>query len=88
MLCPNVYFFFDRLTVGSAVGEIRELFTKVKAIDNKHGKFDLLLCTGDFFGPPKDESETVDDEIVELLEGRLEGMLLFPGSFGILNTTY
>jgi hypothetical protein len=67
----------NSLTVGSTVGAIRELFAKVKAIDAKHGKFDLLLCTGDFFGPPKNEPETDDDEIVQLLEGRLEGMLLF-----------
>ncbi|OBZ69111.1 Zinc finger CCCH domain-containing protein 59 [Grifola frondosa] len=62
------------LTVGSAVGSIRELFVKIKAIDAKHGKFDLVLCTGDFFGPPKDESEVVgnDDEVVQLLDGRLE----------------
>ncbi|KAH9950204.1 nuclear protein [Amylocystis lapponica] len=62
------------LTVGSAAGSIRELFSKIKTIDAKHGKFDLVLCTGDFFGPPKDEGEEVgeDDEIAQLLDGRLE----------------
>lgn len=74
-----------RLTVGSTVGSIRELFAKVKAIDAKHGKFDLLLCTGDFFGPPKDDPETNDDEIIHLLEGHLEGMLFlsFAQTFSI-----
>ncbi|CAA7271593.1 unnamed protein product [Cyclocybe aegerita] len=57
------------LTVGSAVGSIRDLFAKVKTIDAKHGKFDLLLCTGDFFGTPNDEA---DDEIGQLLGGQLE----------------
>ena len=47
----------------------------MKALDAKHGKFDLVLCVGDFFGPPKDEEEpyTEDDEAVQLLEGKLEG---------------
>lgn len=48
----------------------------MKAIDAKHGKFDLLLCTGDFFGSPPetDEGSTeADDDIAQLLDGRLEG---------------
>ncbi|TBU65503.1 nuclear protein [Dichomitus squalens] len=62
------------LTVGSAVGSIRELFAKVKSIDEKHGKFDFVLCLGDFFGPPKDAEDTYeeDHEILQLLDGRLE----------------
>lgn len=61
--------------MGSPAGSIRELFAKVKALDAKHGKFNLLLCVGDFFGPPKDEGEEYkeDDEVVLLLEGKLEG---------------
>ena len=73
---PEVYSLVDhRLTVGSAVGLIRDLFAKIKAIDAKHGKFDIVLCTGDFFGPLKDdESElAADSELAELLDGRLEG---------------
>lgn len=64
-----------RLTVGSAAGAIRELFTKVQAIDAKHGKFDLVLCTGDFFGPPKGEGEeyTDEDDVMQLLNGALDG---------------
>ncbi|KAF5315677.1 hypothetical protein D9611_004814 [Ephemerocybe angulata] len=61
------------LTVGSAVGSIRELFAKVKAIDAKHGKFDLLLCTGDFFGPIQTPGENaIDDEVSQLLLGQIE----------------
>ena len=65
-----------RLTIGSAVGAIRELFAKIQAIDAKHGKFDLVLCTGDFFGPPKDEGQeyTEEDDIIQLLNGALEGV--------------
>ncbi|KAJ3515729.1 hypothetical protein NLJ89_g1570 [Agrocybe chaxingu] len=59
------------LAVGSAVGSIRDLFTKIKAIDAKHGKFDLLLCTGDFFGPLKDDAVD-EDEVGQLLGGQLE----------------
>lgn len=63
------------LTVGSAAGAIRDLFAKVKAIDAKHGKFDLVLCTGDFFGPPKSEEDEYgeDDDVTQLLEGKLDG---------------
>lgn len=66
------------LTVGSAAGSIRELFAKIKAIDAKHGRFDLVLCTGDFFGPRKDEEETYseDSDLVQLLDGKLEGRVL------------
>ncbi|KAF9454609.1 hypothetical protein P691DRAFT_786180 [Macrolepiota fuliginosa MF-IS2] len=63
------------LTVGSAVGSVRDLFAKIKAIDAKHGKFDLVLCTGDFFGPPSSNSTDAgddEDEISLLLGGRLE----------------
>ncbi|KAF9566308.1 nuclear protein [Agrocybe pediades] len=62
------------LTVGSAVGSIRDLFAKVKAVDAKHGKFDIVLCTGDFFGPPseKEKDEDEESELNMLLEGKLE----------------
>ena len=58
--------------MGSAVGAIRELFAKIKAIDAKHGKFDLVLCTGDFFGPTA-SSEDENDDLPQLLAGQLEG---------------
>lgn len=62
------------LTVGSAAGAIRELFAKIQAIDAKHGKFDLVLCTGDFFGPPKDQGEAYrdDEDVMQLLNGSLD----------------
>jgi hypothetical protein len=63
------------LTVGSAVGAIRELFLKLKAIDAKHGSFDFALCTGDFFGLPKEENAE-EDEVHQLLSGKLEGLHL------------
>jgi hypothetical protein len=65
------------LTVGSTIGSIRDLFAKVEAIDAKHGKFDLLICVGDFFGPPSDgEVSEENDDISQLLDGRLQGMLV------------
>ena len=57
------------MTVGPAIGSIKELFAKVKTIDAKHGKFELLICVGDFFGP-EDESA----ELRELLDGQIEGV--------------
>lgn len=61
--------------MGSATGSISDLFTKIKAIDAKHGKFDIVLCTGDFFGPPKDEEEEYEgsEEVMKLLNEELEG---------------
>ncbi|TDL24935.1 hypothetical protein BD410DRAFT_801670 [Rickenella mellea] len=62
------------LTVGPAVGSIRELFAKVKSIDAKHGKFEFLLCVGDFFGPGAEEDgdSSKEDDTVQLLDGTLE----------------
>ncbi|KAG6833660.1 hypothetical protein H0H87_002856 [Tephrocybe sp. NHM501043] len=61
------------LAVGSAAGSIKDLFAKITAIDAKHGKFDLVLCTGDFFGPISgDASYNNDDDITKLLAGELE----------------
>ncbi|KAI5119953.1 hypothetical protein M0805_002142 [Coniferiporia weirii] len=58
------------LTVGPAVGSVKELFAKVKAIDAKHGKFELVLCVGDFFGPSDDGN--ISEEIEGLLKGEIE----------------
>lgn len=60
-----------RLTVGPAIGSIKELFTKVNAINAKHGKFELLICVGDFFGASDDGSGS--PEVEELLNGQIEG---------------
>ncbi|KAL1668511.1 CwfJ C-terminus 1-domain-containing protein-like protein [Schizophyllum commune] len=66
------------LTVGSAAGSIRDLFAKIKAINAKHGKFDFVLCVGDFFGGPRaltDENTSENDEVSQLLAGELESPL-------------
>ncbi|EPQ57901.1 hypothetical protein GLOTRDRAFT_36948, partial [Gloeophyllum trabeum ATCC 11539] len=48
------------LTVGPANGAIGELFAKIKSINDKHGPFDLAICTGDFFGPPRPKEQAAD----------------------------
>ncbi|KIJ69163.1 hypothetical protein HYDPIDRAFT_164801 [Hydnomerulius pinastri MD-312] len=65
------------LTVGPAVGSIRDLFSRVKTIDAKHGKFDCVLCVGDFFGPLQEAHAGKDreDEISQLLSGGIEAPL-------------
>jgi hypothetical protein len=70
---------FYRLTVGSAVGSIRDLFVKIKAIDAKHGKFDCVLCIGDFFGPLKELGALGNgpNETEQLLNGDIEGGITF-----------
>ncbi|ESK94140.1 nucleus protein [Moniliophthora roreri MCA 2997] len=61
------------LTVGSAVGSIKDLFAKVKAIDAKHGKFDFVLCIGDFFGRlGGGEDGSLEDQVSQLLNGEFE----------------
>ncbi|KAG8217677.1 CwfJ C-terminus 1-domain-containing protein-like protein, partial [Butyriboletus roseoflavus] len=65
------------LTVGSAFGSIRNLFSKIRTIDAKHGKFDCVLCLGDFFGPLQEQHNAASDsqnQIVELLNGTLQGI--------------
>ncbi|CAE6395711.1 unnamed protein product [Rhizoctonia solani] len=58
------------LVVGSAFGSIASLFEKVSAIDKKHGKFSVLLCTGDFFSGPV-SPEGTPDEVSLLLDGKI-----------------
>lgn len=62
--------------MGSALGQISDLFAKVKSINAKHGKFDLVLCLGDFFGPVKEGEGELNVDGLALLEGKLEGALL------------
>lgn len=62
------------LTVGSAVGSIRDIFSKVGGINAKHGKFDLVLCIGDFFGPVQEDG-TGSEEVSQLLNGEIEAPL-------------
>lgn len=66
------------LTVGSALGLFKGLLAKIKAIDAKHGKFEMVLATGDFFGDPAQNSSK--NELTELLEGKLEGRYVPPFS--------
>ena len=51
------------------------MFAKIKAIDAKHGKFDFVLCAGDFFGPVKEDTNenSGEDDISQLLGGNIEG---------------
>ena len=58
------------MTVGSAKGSITELFKKVQAIDSKHGKFEIVLCVGDFFGAADGEKQK---ETEQLLAGEIKG---------------
>ncbi|KAH8826884.1 nuclear protein [Flagelloscypha sp. PMI_526] len=54
------------LTVGSAHGQIRALFDKIKSINSKHGPFDFCLCIGDFF------SLEYGEETAPFLAGEIE----------------
>ncbi|QRW02143.1 Zinc finger, CCHC-type [Ceratobasidium sp. AG-Ba] len=58
------------LVVGSACGSLVSLFEKVSAIDKKHGKFSVLLCTGDFFGGTATPTGS-PDEVALLLDGKI-----------------
>ncbi|KAG9318642.1 nuclear protein [Chiua virens] len=63
------------LTVGSALGSIRSLFSRIRSIDAKHGKFDCVLCLGDFFGSLDDTEGDSRNEVAELLNGSLQAPL-------------
>jgi hypothetical protein len=53
--------------VGSANGDLRNLCAKVGTMQAKHGPFDILFCTGNFFA-----QETPIEVIDELLENKLD----------------
>ncbi|KAI8362293.1 CwfJ C-terminus 1-domain-containing protein-like protein [Mortierella sp. GBAus27b] len=55
------------LVVGSANGDLHTLCSKVKSMNDKHGPFDILFCTGNFFAT-ETPMETIDD----LLENKLD----------------
>ncbi|KAK3814259.1 MAG: CwfJ C-terminus 1-domain-containing protein-like protein [Benniella sp.] len=55
------------LVVGSANGDLHNLCSKVKSMNDKHGPFDILFCTGNFFA-----RETPMDTIDDLLENKLD----------------
>ncbi|KAG0171603.1 hypothetical protein DFQ29_008756 [Apophysomyces sp. BC1021] len=59
--------YLNRLVTGSVHGKFSEFFAKAQSIHEKHGPFDALLCTGDFFG--KDSSES---EINDLVNGKID----------------
>ena len=68
-----MYLYLFRLTVGPAIGAIRELLSKIKSIVAKHGKFEFALCLGDFFGPLKEDTTDGENEVESLLDGKIEG---------------
>ncbi|KAF9202808.1 hypothetical protein BGZ59_001971 [Podila verticillata] len=55
------------LVVGSANGDLRNMCSKVATINSKHGPFDILFCTGNFF-----DKETSQELIDEILENKLD----------------
>ncbi|KAI8334131.1 hypothetical protein BD560DRAFT_44472 [Blakeslea trispora] len=57
----------NRLVTGSAHGQFKALFAKVKQIHEKYGPFQVHLCVGDFFGPDT-------SSIQELLDNQIEGI--------------
>ncbi|KAJ3406521.1 hypothetical protein HDV05_005964 [Chytridiales sp. JEL 0842] len=57
------------LVIGALNGNFKQAFAKASSINSKHGPFDMLLCTGDFFGPPSTESEAA---IKSLLAGEIK----------------
>lgn len=77
MTTPNTTQSVKILAVGAALGSVRDLFAKIKSIDAKHGKFDCVLCVGDFFGPLQDASahDGAQDEVSQLLNGNIQAPL-------------
>ncbi|KAF9978326.1 hypothetical protein BGZ73_002917 [Actinomortierella ambigua] len=57
----------ESLAVGSANGDLATLVSKVTTIHSKHGPFDMLFCTGNFFG-----AETSNELVTDLLAGKFD----------------
>uniref|UniRef100_A0A8C9FML6 CWF19-like protein 1 n=1 Tax=Pavo cristatus TaxID=9049 RepID=A0A8C9FML6_PAVCR len=55
------------LACGDVEGRLETLFGRVRAIQSKSGRFDMLLCVGDFF------SSTSDAEWAEYRSGAKKG---------------
>lgn len=60
-----------RLTIGPPCGRIKELSAKVKAINDKYGPFEALLCLGDLFAPYDHEGAELSQSESDLLDGTL-----------------
>ncbi|XP_072197050.1 CWF19-like protein 1 isoform X3 [Excalfactoria chinensis] len=66
------------LACGDVEGRLETLFGRVRAIQSKSGRFDMLLCVGDFF------SSTSDAEWAEYRSGAKKGRRgLFSGTSGL-----
>ncbi|GMS79289.1 hypothetical protein PENTCL1PPCAC_1464, partial [Pristionchus entomophagus] len=53
------------LSCGDVQGKFVQLVKRVKAINEKSGPFEMLLCVGEFFGPNEDENERVTSGAIE-----------------------
>lgn len=53
---------------------MREIFAKIDGINAKHGKFGVVLCLGDFFGPVNEDGTTNNPEVAQLLNGDIVGI--------------
>ncbi|UZJ57107.1 hypothetical protein CBS101457_006427 [Exobasidium rhododendri] len=60
------------LTIGPPSGRVRELSTKIKAINDKYGPFEALLCLGDLFTPYDREGAELSQDESDLLDGTLK----------------
>lgn len=63
-------FMINSLICGDVNGNFNSLFSRVESIDKKSGPFDVLLCTGNFFG---DDNSQLDAYRM----GTRKGILLF-----------
>ncbi|KAJ3126203.1 hypothetical protein HK101_005798, partial [Irineochytrium annulatum] len=61
----NSFTFIHSLVVGAVNGAFDTLFKKVAAVNKKHGPFDVVLCTGDFFGPSRSEEPAAAAKTLE-----------------------
>ncbi|CAO3652568.1 unnamed protein product [Cunninghamella blakesleeana] len=58
---------FKVLVTGLVEGNYVTFFEKIASLNDKHGPFDVLLCTGNFFS-----KETTDSDISDLLLGKVK----------------
>jgi hypothetical protein len=56
------------LVSGSVEGQFSDFFEKIATTNSKHGPFDILLCTGNFFA-----TDSASSSFDDLVSGKVTG---------------
>ena len=48
------------MVCGDVEGRLNDVYSRVKTIQSKAGKFDLLICIGDFFAEKEENNKDIE----------------------------